>query len=291
MSPSPDEGKLGGGTSSLVTIATRHRDAPFLLLQYKYIHCKKGTFSLTSIITINHPPLEHMTKHCMNLRTTWTINPPGLYLDEKAVFCMRATSGRRGVNQMRLQNLPFSIYPPDAHRLSQSPYSYYSYSHATLFLNPLCFLDFIVEGSFVKVAKWTNFVTSKEEALKILKTETKSGSQGMELNCCSHVDRLLSKLPKYHRDGFIEYLQLQGKLNTASLNPYNLQDLKIWLQGQSIAVYHGAEPIQLSNSGKPTSASSKKPFKVHCLFCDSKEHYISRCPSNKYNQQQSWTGG
>ncbi|KAK0139824.1 hypothetical protein N1851_023266 [Merluccius polli] len=139
------------------------------------------------------------------------------------------------------------------------------------------------------------------------------GPQGMELNCCSHVDRLLSKLPKYHRDGFIEYLQLQGKLNTTSLNPYNLQDLNGWLQGkaqqqrlsnrlvqryqlekpasnekipfkgkgQSIAVYHGAEPIQPSTTSKHTSASSKKPFKVHCLFCDSKEHYISRCPSIK----------
>ena len=55
------------------------------------------------------------------------------------------------------------------------------------------------------------------------------GPRGMELNCCSHVDRLLSKLPKYHRDGFIEYLQLQGKLNSTSLNPYNLQDLNGWL--------------------------------------------------------------
>ncbi|XP_028301819.1 uncharacterized protein LOC114462917 [Gouania willdenowi] len=141
------------------------------------------------------------------------------------------------------------------------------------------------------------------------------GPQGMELNCCSHVDRLLSKLPKYHRDGFIEYLQIQGKLNTTSLNPYNLQDLNSWLQGkaqqqrlsnrlvqryqlekpasnekekipyrgksQSVAVYHGAEPTQSNTPNKPTSFGGKKPFKVHCLFCDSKEHYISRCPSIK----------
>lgn len=50
------------------------------------------------------------------------------------------------------------------------------------------------------------------------------GPRGMELNCCSHVDCLLSKLPKYLRDGFIEFLQLQGKLNSPSINPYNLQD-------------------------------------------------------------------
>ncbi len=50
------------------------------------------------------------------------------------------------------------------------------------------------------------------------------GSRGMELNCCSHVDCLLSKLPKYHRNVFIEYLQLQGALNSTSINPYGLQD-------------------------------------------------------------------
>ncbi|XP_026128627.1 uncharacterized protein LOC113109192 [Carassius auratus] len=56
------------------------------------------------------------------------------------------------------------------------------------------------------------------------------GTRGMELNCCSHVDRLLSKLPKYLRDGFIEFLQLRGKLNSPSINPYNLQDFAGWLQ-------------------------------------------------------------
>ncbi|XP_014876949.1 uncharacterized protein LOC106939156 [Poecilia latipinna] len=141
------------------------------------------------------------------------------------------------------------------------------------------------------------------------------GPQGMELNCCSHVDHLLSKLPRYYRDGFIEYLQLHGKLNTKSLNPYNLQDLNGWLQGkaqqqrlsnrlvqryqlekpanngkekipykgkgQSVAVYHGADPIQPNSCNKPASSSVKKPYKVHCLFCDSTEHYISRCPTIK----------
>ena len=103
------------------------------------------------------------------------------------------------------------------------------------------------------------------------------GPQVMELKCCSHLDRLLNRLPKYHRDGFIEYLQLQGKLNTVSSNSYNLQELNGWLQGgtqqqrlsnrlqryqhekparngkekipfrgkgQSAAVSHGVEPIQ-----------------------------------------------
>ncbi|KAK7912857.1 hypothetical protein WMY93_013068 [Mugilogobius chulae] len=36
------------------------------------------------------------------------------------------------------------------------------------------------------------------------------GPQGYELNCCSHVDRLLSKLPKYLRESFIEFLYLKA---------------------------------------------------------------------------------
>ncbi len=36
---------------------------------------------------------------------------------------------------------------------------------------------------------------------------------------------------------------------------------------------------QAPPTNKPTPSSGKKPFKVHCLFCDSKEHYISLCPS------------
>lgn len=59
------------------------------------------------------------------------------------------------------------------------------------------------------------------------------GTRGIKRNCCSHVGRLLSKLPKYLRDGFIESLQLQGKLNSVSLNPYNLQDFAGWLQSKA----------------------------------------------------------
>jgi len=141
------------------------------------------------------------------------------------------------------------------------------------------------------------------------------GPRGMELNCCSHVDRLLSKLPKYLRDGFIEFLQQQGKLNSISLNPYNLQDFAGWLQvkaqqqrlsirlvqryqleklpgagkekppyksrGSSLAVYHGASSAEAVPSTRPKEFKQKKPFKVHCLFCSSKEHYITRCDGIK----------
>ncbi|XP_073724410.1 uncharacterized protein [Misgurnus anguillicaudatus] len=127
------------------------------------------------------------------------------------------------------------------------------------------------------------------------------GPRGMELNCCSHVDRLLSKLPKYLRDGFIEFLQQQGKLNSISLNPYNLQDFAGWLQryqherppgvskektqaktkGSSLIVYHGASQAETALPTRPKELKPKKPFKVHCLFCNSKEHYITRCDNVK----------
>ncbi|XP_039514870.1 uncharacterized protein LOC120469772 [Pimephales promelas] len=138
------------------------------------------------------------------------------------------------------------------------------------------------------------------------------GPRGMELNCCSHVDRLVGKLPKYLRDGFIEFLQLQGKLNSLSINPYNLQDFAGWLhvkaqqqrlssrlvqryqyerdpsgskeksaskpRSQSTALYHGAAAME--DTASPGSWK-KTPLKVNCLFCGSKEHYITRCSSIK----------
>ncbi len=141
------------------------------------------------------------------------------------------------------------------------------------------------------------------------------GPGGMELNCCSHVDRLLSKLPKYLRDGFIEYLQLQGKLNSPSINPYNLQDFSGWLQvkaqqqrlssrlvqryqyekspstfkgkggavfkGESTALYHGAASPETNASLNSRVYRKKTTHKVNCLFCGSKDHYITRCSSIK----------
>lgn len=40
-----------------------------------------------------------------------------------------------------------------------------------------------------------------------------------ELTYCSHVGRLLNKLPRHLRDNFTEHLQLEGKLDSVSLNP------------------------------------------------------------------------
>ncbi len=125
----------------------------------------------------------------------------------------------------------------------------------------------------------------------------------------------ISKLPKYLRDDFIEYLQLQGKLNSPSINPYNLQDFSGWLQvkaqqqrlssrlvqcyqyekspstfkgkggavfkGESTALYHGAASPE-TNASLNSRVYRKKPtHKVNCLFCGSKDHYITRCGSIK----------
>ncbi len=100
-----------------------------------------------------------------------------------------------------------------------------------------------------------------------------------------------------------------------SLNPYNLQDFAGWLQvkaqqqrlsirlvqryqherlpgvtkekhsaklkGPSLVLYHGASPAETALSTRPKVSNLKKPLKVHCLFCNSKEHYITRCDNIK----------
>lgn len=136
------------------------------------------------------------------------------------------------------------------------------------------------------------------------------GPRGMELNCCSHVDHLLSKLSKYLRDGFIEFLQHQGKLNSINLNPYSLQDFAGWLQVKaqqqsiwlvqcyqherfsgvrkeklSLVLYHDTSPAETALSTYPKEPKQRKPLKVHCLFCQSKELYITT--SNQQIKEQS----
>ena len=143
------------------------------------------------------------------------------------------------------------------------------------------------------------------------------GPQGTELTCTGHVDRLLSKLPKHSRDGFIEHLQVRGRLQTNHLNPYNLHDLSEWLsvkaaaqrlsakmvqryhtesqqsprkeqqpitrpRVQSATVYHGGEQTDVQE-GQPslTTQAPKRNgrFKRLCIYCRSEEHYLSQCPA------------
>lgn len=137
------------------------------------------------------------------------------------------------------------------------------------------------------------------------------GPNGMEVMSTGHVDRLLSKLPRHMRDNFVEHLQVQGRLSTSSLNPYNLRDLAEWLKvkaeaqrlstkmaqrhqaegaqpakrdrplptprprTQPVSVYHGVD--QSKSAEMPRPAAKQQRFKRMCLFC-STEHYLSQCP-------------
>lgn len=140
------------------------------------------------------------------------------------------------------------------------------------------------------------------------------GPRGLELTSTGHVDRLLSKLPKYLRDSFVEHLQVRGRLLTNSLNPYSLTDLAEWLtvkaeaqrisskmaqryqtdraeskkdkqstsrpRSQAVTIYHGSDKLDPASSQPSESAPpSVKPktTKRLCLFCKSNDHYLSQC--------------
>lgn len=141
------------------------------------------------------------------------------------------------------------------------------------------------------------------------------GPNGLELMSTGHVDRLLSKLPKYLRDGFIEHLQARGRLQTYNLNPYNFWDFAEWLRVKAevqrlssrlaqrtlpersstgkgdkhvqkprnqtpVAIYHGKSDTSTAEpvpqtQSGPSNPKSKKAAKL-CLFCKD-NHYLSQC--------------
>ncbi|TWW67283.1 hypothetical protein D4764_02G0003240 [Takifugu flavidus] len=134
------------------------------------------------------------------------------------------------------------------------------------------------------------------------------GPNGRELMSSGHVDRLLSKLPRFLRDSFVEYLHTQGRLHMNSLNPYSLQDLSEWLKGKAevqrlsdkmaqrhqrkessrmkretikprnnpVAVYHGWEQGSTLSISQPEKKETRD--KRICLFCKGADHYLSQCP-------------
>lgn len=85
------------------------------------------------------------------------------------------------------------------------------------------------------------------------------GSQGRELTCNGHVDRLLSKLPKQYRDGFTEPLQLRGRLRTNSLNPYNLHDLAEWLKVKAEVQHLSTKMAQRYHTEKAPAPPKEGP--------------------------------
>ena len=79
------------------------------------------------------------------------------------------------------------------------------------------------------------------------------GPNGTELMSTAHADRLLSKLPKYSRDSFIEHLQVWGRIQTNSLNAYNLCDLSEWLKVKAEAQRLSSKMVQRHHSEKPSA--------------------------------------
>ncbi|KAK0150704.1 Filamentous hemagglutinin [Merluccius polli] len=124
------------------------------------------------------------------------------------------------------------------------------------------------------------------------------GPNGMEVMSTGHVDRLLSKLPKQSRDSFVEHLQAQGRLNTNSLNPYNLRDLSDWLRVKAeiqrlstrMAQRHWIEGPQAPNRDRQVPVP--RPRNLSVYHGSDKPKSDSRQPSDTFRleaKQQKFT--
>ncbi|XP_041855091.1 uncharacterized protein LOC121648781 [Melanotaenia boesemani] len=72
----------------------------------------------------------------------------------------------------------------------------------------------------------------------------------VELQCGSHVDKLLTKLPPGYRDSFIEYCITRGIIRTGSSRTYNMFDFSEWLERRS-------QVIQLSRQATQSLTSDR----------------------------------
>ncbi|XP_028296698.1 uncharacterized protein LOC114458488 [Gouania willdenowi] len=142
------------------------------------------------------------------------------------------------------------------------------------------------------------------------------GAAKSELECGSHVDRLLSKLPPSYQDSFAEFCLTRGILQSDSVNTYTLPDFARWLERKSQAIQisrratenytaekprsdrREKQPKQLKSSSSIYYGTEKAPthtavntenkdgikgkkrekFKPYCPFCSSTEHYLNSCP-------------
>ncbi|KAK7933751.1 hypothetical protein WMY93_004647 [Mugilogobius chulae] len=140
------------------------------------------------------------------------------------------------------------------------------------------------------VAAFDKFSLQIQSLVGMLKT---LGSEGeVELQCGSHVARLLSKLPPEQRADF------RRCMFSRSGKTYTLHDLATWLKHESwcqdfdgqltpirqpeacppkrsVSVLHGGENRYQSPPSSPTTAKSPP----YCAFCDIQNHHLSRCPA------------
>lgn len=146
---------------------------------------------------------------------------------------------------------------------------------------------------------------------------TMEGPSRYELQCGSHVDTLLTKLPVSYRDSFIEYCLNQHIIVSGSSRTYTLPEFAEWLERKSQAIQisrrvtwpvqpepfrreqkflphskaksatilTGSEQPQAinlpssSSTGSKMAATARKQdrFKPFCSFCNNHEHYLNAC--------------
>ncbi|KAL0147788.1 hypothetical protein M9458_056904 [Cirrhinus mrigala] len=146
---------------------------------------------------------------------------------------------------------------------------------------------------------------------------TMEGPSRYELQCGSHVDTLLTKLPVSYRDSFIEYCLNQHIIVSGSSRTYTLPEFAEWLERKSQAIQISrrvtgpvhTEPFRREQKSLPHSkaksatiltgseqpkainlppssstvtkmaATAKKRdrFKPFCPFCNNHEHYLNAC--------------
>ncbi|XP_049321160.1 uncharacterized protein LOC111190943 [Astyanax mexicanus] len=143
----------------------------------------------------------------------------------------------------------------------------------------------------------------------MLKTLGQEGA--VELQCGSHVERLLSKLPTDLRSAFRRSMFLQSRRR------YDLMDFSEWLKHEAwcqdsesqpslreskpgtkqsqksqkpnsrsdrfATVLHGSEesPAKQGVSPRKPEGTSKKKSQPYCPYCDSSEHFLSQCDTFK----------
>ncbi|XP_060777117.1 uncharacterized protein LOC132886465 [Neoarius graeffei] len=151
--------------------------------------------------------------------------------------------------------------------------------------------------------------------------QSTSGPARYELQCGSHVDILLSKLPMSYRDSFVEHCLKRGIIASGSAMTYTLIDLASWLEikSQTLQISRRAtegiqgEPARRdTKSSKQTKVKSstvllntaatlkatapstspkhkRERFKPFCPYCKSNEHYLSsEFTSMNTSQKSDW---
>ncbi|XP_008403833.1 uncharacterized protein LOC103462653 isoform X2 [Poecilia reticulata] len=151
------------------------------------------------------------------------------------------------------------------------------------------------------IAAFQRFSLQVQSLVGLLQTLGLEGE--VELNCGSHVARLISKLPPEQRADFHRH---QFKLPGTTYTLYDLSEWlrhESWCQGfdsqdggkgsrdrtcrkadahpfkQTVTVLHNVKgpPEHTSLPPKESRARGKIKSKAYCAYCESTEHYFSQC--------------